>query len=336
MKWVTLSMILLCFGCVVCSAGVFSRLSSGHHGKRSEVGPSFKDWYKKLEAEKSPERDVRQDEALIRLSAENMPLRDFLRYVAARSTVSIVAEKNLDSAPVTIEVNNETVGKVLGVVARRLGVQLTRTGSLYYLGTLRPEDRGVLVRRVRRLDKEGLDAVLKVLPSENGRFTSFADGLVVFGDRVEVLERVNELLDRVETQSAPSWVIQLYLVAMHHSDLTELGLDSVPALDVSATFAMQSRGGDAVPGVSGQVSVNGGLRSVLRATRDKSSVHMVAQPLFVLLDGETSHFGVGERVPVPNNTVSDQGTVSTTGYTDVQTGLRIEVGLRELGESSDG
>jgi len=214
-----------------------------------------------------------------------------------------------------------------------LGVQVSRTGTLFFLGALRPEDKGVLVRRCRRLTGDQLREAVDVLRGQYGRVIAYPDGLVVVGDTVEVLQRVAELLDKIEAAETATWVVQLYLVSLAEKELRQLGLDLKPAVDVSATFAAASQGLTVgTPHVATHLA--GGLGAVLKAARARSSGAIVAEPLFLLGDGGKASFVRGDRVPIPQQTVSAQGTNSTSGYSYVQTGLELSVAVREVGARS--
>jgi type II secretory pathway component GspD/PulD (secretin) len=226
---------------------------------------------------------------------------------------------------------DQTIAETLNVVARRLGVEVTCQGKLYYIGSLRRQDRAVLVRRVRRLSAAELRSCVSVVSSDQGSIAAFEDGLLVIGDRVEVLSRIDELLTQVENADCATWVVQLYLVSLEDAALRELGLDARPSLEVAATFAAASAGG---PGADGLLALNGGLNAVLEAAASDGSAHMVAEPLFFLGDGGESVHKLGQNVPVPERSVSSEGTVTTVGYDNVQTGLICSVGLREVSADS--
>ena len=293
--------------------------------------PSFRRLYDELKTlPKTP--DNRQEQtARLTLAAEAMPLEAFLREVSNQAGVSIVAEERLDKLPVTLDVIDQQVSDVLGMVGRRMGVQVSRTGSLYFLGTLRPEDKGVLVRRVRRLSEKEINDAVQVLLSEFGRVRAYADGLVVVGDRVEVLQRVQELIDGIENAPAVSWVVQMHVVTITDSDLKELGLEVEPAAELAYTFSAAS-GGSVVGGVSDETAakLKAGLSGVLKVAREKGRSNVLAEPVFVLLDGGQAKYSKGQRVPIPKRVVSDQGTITTAGYDEVQTGFEMSINLREI------
>ena len=258
-----------------------------------------------------------------------MDLIAFTRMISNETGVSIVVSARLDSRPVSIEVREVEVGAVLALVARRLGVELTYSSGVYFIGELQAEDRGVYVRRVRRLDSAGLSAAIQVLLSTNGRVSTYNDGLVVVGDRVEVLQRVDDLLNQVESAGADSWVIQLHMVSTRRTDMSEFGLDITPALDVAANFASSS----AVPSPGLTRSVAAGLNAILRTAKRKEDLAVLTEPMFILVDGGEANIADGDELRVPRFSITDEGTQSVTGFEIVQTGLVINVGIRDLGSS---
>ncbi len=291
-------------------------------GKTTHGVPDFSHVYEQM-LQSLPEAAQRDDTGVkLTLSADDMPLSRFVRFISDEARVSVVVDATLDDRLVTVDVVDVPLDDLLGVVARRLNVQVTRTGRLFFIGNLRPEDRGVLVRKVGRIDKEGLRTAVGVLLSQFGQVVSFEDGLVVVSDVVEVLSRVHELLDRIDTAPVGSWVVQLHVISMSQRAESEFGFDARPALEVAATFATGSG--------SSSVDVSGGLQAMLIAEASRDDVNMVASPTFLLVDGKPSSFVDAQEIPVPVRSTSDQGTVTTLSFDVTQVGFTVSVLLREL------
>ncbi len=250
----------------------------------------------------------------------------FARLVADKTGVSIVVAQSLDSRPVSVEVADVEVGELLALVARRMGVELTVSGSSYFIGELRDEDRGLYVRRVKRLDKEGLTQAVGVMLSKIGRVVAYEDGLVVVGDRVGVLHRVAELLDKVEDAEADSWVVQLYVISTRNGEAETLGLHAEPAIEVGVSFAAASAGD-----YTSATNAAAALTAVLEAERRVEALDLLAAPMFVMSDGEMARVTDGEDVRIPRRNVSDQGTVTTVGFDTIRTGLQVEAKVRDVG-----
>lgn len=202
----------------------------------------FRALYGRLEAAKEAEVEIVEPPQLLTISTSGMPLKTFLRWLTDKSDISIICDQSLDETPVTIDVKDVPLPDVLSAVSRRMSVDLTQQGNLYYVGSLKPEDRGVLVRKVRRLSADDLNKTVQVLLTEMGRAAAYSDGLLVVGDRVRVLQRINAMLDQVESSEANTWVIQLYLISIQDTLSRELGVETTTALDIAATFATSGGG----------------------------------------------------------------------------------------------
>lgn len=233
--------------------------------------------------------------------------------------------EELDSKLLTLEIRDQPIDEVLNLVARRYDVSLRQEGKLLFVGALKPSDKAVMVRRVRRGKADQLAQLLTVYQSENGRGYSFEDGLLVVGDTVDVLRRLAEMLDQFEAIETPVWIVQLHLVSFTSAAAHDLGVDLEPAARVGLALAT----GSAAAAVSTGLSVNATLDAVLQIANQRDDVKVTAAPMFLLLDGTKSDFTQGDRVPIPRRTVSNEGTVTTSGYDYVQTGVFCEVALRE-------
>lgn len=287
--------------------------------KPAEV--TFRDVYASLaEQQQSGGESAPEEKRRMTLSVSSMPLRQFLQHISEKEGLSIICDVELDSKPVSIDVVDTDVGEILSAVARRFGADITRQDNLYYIGNLKPEDRAFLVRKVRRLSADELRQVLASMASETGRVFASNDGLVVAADRVRVLQRVSAMLDDVERQPANTWVVQLYLISTTDKASRELGVDTTLALDVSATFANNRA----------KAVTDGAFKAILKAARSSTDFSVLAEPMLLMVDGGTSSIKDGEKIPIPRRTVSDSGTVTTTGYDYVDTGIIVQAILREM------
>jgi type II secretory pathway component GspD/PulD (secretin) len=233
--------------------------------------------------------------------------------------------EELDDKRLTLEIRDQPIDEVFNLVARRYDVSLRQEGKLLFVGPLKPSDKAVMVRRVRRGKADQLAQLLTVYQSEHGKGYSFEDGLLVVGDTVDVLRRIAEMLDQFEAVETPVWIVQLHLVSFTSAAAHDLGVDIEPAARVGLALAA----GSAAAAVDTALSVNATLDAVLQIANVRDDVKVTAAPMFLLLDGTKSDFTQGDRVPIPRRTVSNEGTVTTSGYDYVQTGVQVEVALRE-------
>jgi type II secretory pathway component HofQ len=219
-----------------------------------------------------------------------------------------------------VNIKDTEVMDVLSVVARRYGVDITQQGGVYYIGSLQAQDRAILVRKVKRLSAKEITDMVGTLSSEVGRVSASSDGLTVVGDRVRILQNINSMFNQVESAQTNTWVLQMYLISGSTSASREIGLDTTATFDLAASFAASKS----------KIDTLGAFNTVLKAARGDSRYEIIAEPMMLLTDGGNSSIQDGETIPIPHRPVSDAGTVTTTGYEYVKTGIVINTGLREM------
>lgn len=172
--------------------------------------------------------------------------------------------------------------------------------------------------------------------------TALPDGLVIVGDRLEVIERLVDMFDRLESAPSVVWCVQLHVISMSDSDLLDFGLDVNPALELAAGYANLSNvTKDLTLGVAQGIRGEGGasvadasLSAVLRATRERKSMRIVADPLFTCVDGSPATVTRGLKIPVRQSVISgpNGGTVSNN-VRFIQTGLEATATVREISDT---
>ncbi len=288
-----------------------------------EQQPDFTAFYELLE-ETARENTHTEEVKKITLSTAKMALVDFLRFVVDQTGLSIVCDQQLDALPVNINVVDTDVKDVLSAVARRYGVDITEQGNVLFIGTLKPQDRALLVRKVKRLTADEITGMVNTLTSEVGKVAASSDGLTVVGDRVRVLQNVSNMLDQVERAQTNTWLLQMYLISGNNNVSNELGFKTAASFDIAATLANSQSA----------ITSLGVFNAVLASARSKSHYQIIAEPMMLITDGGASSIQDGETIPIPRRTVSDSGTVNTTGYDYVKTGIVVNTSLREMSATS--
>ena len=161
--------------------------------------------------------------------------------------------------------------------------------------------------------------------------------MVVVGDTVEVLQRVNELLDGIDAAPSWSWVVQLEIISFDAAKTRDLGLDVAPVADLTLKLAQTaaepaSGVASAIRGIQGNESLNMSINAVFQAARENREVRMEAEPLLLVVDGQTATVSKGVQVPIVQNAVSPYGTTTVQSVTYKPTGLQVSVTMRDLGQ----
>jgi type II secretory pathway component GspD/PulD (secretin) len=299
--------------------------------KRAVIKTPFEELYTRLEQKQDYSVSTAKEWPKIDISVSGIELSVVLRSIADQSKVSVMAQEGLEKLQCYLDVQQQPVDQVLQALARRLGVQLSQQGEIFFLGNLRAEDRGVLVRRATRLSPDDLKRAVSVVLSKDGKVETYPDGVVVVGDVQTVLEKVAQLIDSVEQVPVTTWIMQLYIVSISQQKLMDIGMDTQLTGQLSASI-MVDKFNPIHDVMTKQASA--ALTSVLSLTRDTQDGSLVASPTFLLIDGEHGKFRSGQQVVIPRKAVTDQGTVTTTGYDIIPVGTSIDVGLRELGNNT--
>lgn len=223
-----------------------------------------------------------------------------------------------------------TLEQALSIVARTLETDVVQDGNLWFLGQIRPEDKGILVRRIRRLTPEEAAAAVSGLASANGRVLTSPDGLMILSDKESVLRRVHELIETMEAVETVTWICQLYLTRGVIDEIRKAGVDFVPAGEVGVTFATAAEGLSNVPKAG--LKIDTAFAALLRAEYLSSKGHGVASPLIVMGDGQKSRVRDGRTIPVILRTASATVGTVTSDVEFVKVGTSIEASCREVGD----
>lgn len=267
-------------------------------------------------------------EASLSLVIAEMPLVEVLRLLSETTGLSFVAEADLDEKVVTVEAKDVSIERLMHMISRRIGVDVHRVGDVWYVGSFKEEDRAILVRRVKRLSPPEVQEAVTVLLSSEGRVAVYDDGLVVIGDRLQLVSRIASLLDEIEKNEGAVWAVQLWLVSISSGDVLDIGVDVAPSLDVAVAFAEGSASGMA------STALSGGLSAILEAAEEQTGAEMVMEHMALMRDGVEHAFFEGQQFPVRLNRVSDEGTSTVANIEFVEVGVQLDGSLRDFSSNS--
>lgn len=255
---------------------------------------------------------------LITLSANQMPLSHFCRILSDTFNVGIVFSDQLKSSTVSAEFKNTDIDTVFTLLSRQLGVELVQLGNTYYLGTLKDEDRAIFIRKVLSHDEQNLEQIISTLTSPVGKGKVLSGKIVLVSDKDFVIRRMIESFDKLEKLCQQCWIVQLYFLVLRKDALAEGGLSMSTSGTISYNISENS------------IDVKDfKIEGLFSGLLQSSYADLFASPMFVLRDGITGVWSDGQRVPIPKRTVSDYGTVTTTGFDYVETGLEVKAQCKE-------
>ena len=178
---------------------------------------------------------------LLSLSCYNMPLSLFCRILSDKFSIGMVYAESLSNKVITSEFKDTDLISVLNVISRQLSVDIVRVGNTYFIGALRPEDRGILVRRVLGYDSSELQGIVSSMLSTTGKSSVMSkSSVVVVADHESVVRRISEMLDYLDSIDSSTWILQLCFVILRKDALTEAGFDVTSSGTISYNISENS------------------------------------------------------------------------------------------------
>ena len=285
-----------------------------------ECKPYFKDYYSSRE-EIENNKILANDYRKFTFSANKMPLRDFTLFVSRLANVSIVYNQKLSDSLVSGDFINESVTDILNGVSRSLDVNLIRNGeNLYYIGSIPDDEKACFVCRVYGYKPEDIKKSIETLSGFSGKCNVTNNGVLVVTDKESIISRVYQLVGDFQRFVPDTYILQFYLVTFKDEKSLSMGLDLYSSGELSLLLSDSSLKFNAT-------NFGWRLNQVLSGKNYGSRI--ISSPLMLLVAGVPCVWQNGSSIPVPQKTVSDSGTVTTSGFTNVDVGLKIEVTLRE-------
>ena len=308
-------MVLVCF-----STGCNKR-------ENKAIKPTFGDFYEQYEPKEKKDQSMRFEDRRLTLAVRDLPLLDFARVLHDEFDVTIILQEGLTNKKVTIEAKDQPLADVIRFVGRSLDTDVVEAGPrLWYIGSESASDRSTIVLRLPRLGRDDLISALETIGgADEPKIFVSNDGLAVITDDQGGLSRIMRFKNEIEMMPSPTWAVQLYVVSMSERQAWEFGFQVNHAVSIAGRFADAS-GGPAFKASS----IDASLDALLIADRETSQAVVDTRPLMLCADGEDIRFFSGETIPIPERTVSDNGTVTESGYTFQDIGFEVNLMVREM------
>lgn len=270
-----------------------------------------------------PVESEKVDQVFLTVSCHKMPFSVFSRVLSDKFEIGVVFSEKLAEKEITAEFKKTDLQSVMNVVARQLDVDVVRVGNTLFIGPLRAEDRGILVRRVYGYSKDSLVSLIGSVLSEKGKSSVTDLGVIVAVDHESVIRRLAEMLDYLDSMEQPTWILQLCFVILRRDALLEGGLKTTASGTISYNIA------------DSQVDFKDlKIDGILNAVSNSSYADLYASPMLLCRDGQKAVWKNGQKVPIPRKTVSDYGTVTVSGYDYVDVGFNVEVQISDSKKGS--
>ncbi|MEM7811721.1 MAG: hypothetical protein AAF532_09620 [Planctomycetota bacterium] len=268
-----------------------------------------------------------EDDPVITLAAEGIPLGLLLDEVSRQTDRNIVAATSVLTDPIAVRMTAVPLPEAVNVIARQAGVGVNRIGETTVVGPLRDDDRVTVVRHVPGRTADELEEAIAETLTGSGGIVAFDDGLIVLSDTASNLPAVTETVDKLAAHRTTPWSVQLVVVGSSATETEDLGIEVTPTASLTASAIATSGAANLVG------TVTGGLDAVLRAVAESSAASVVADPLLMVTDGGESRYDRTARIPYVVSATTEAGVVVQTGIQTIDAGLRMTVSARTVAES---
>jgi len=238
----------------------------------------------------------------------------------------IFADVSADSL-ITADFVDEEFVRILSGIARLLGLGYVKVGQGWYVGKLSRTDRVYMVGKIPRTkSKQGTREILGNVISESGTMWADEDGVFIVFDNEEGLERVRNVIDELGQAPGDVWVVQLYVWRLLESRQNENSIEIRPGFELSARLA------EGAGLIESGVDIVGSSKVLFRYLKTYVGSEIVSEPLILVRDGGKARLRSGTRVPFIRTVInSENGVVETVGVEFVETGLTVDVSMRDYG-----
>ncbi len=230
----------------------------------------------------------------------------------------------------------DVVGDFNGVPAslaiRSLAMQLEekqdvirRDKNVYLIGQATHDDMVVRVYHIAGESAESYKSAFSALLSSQAKVAVVNDTLVC-KDIPTGIANVDLLFNSI-TSARGQYVVEVKFVEVNRSWAKSYGLkfENLGKLDLNAVFGGGVESSTAIAGLQ--------LSALLDANETQNGAVLVTTQRVHCIEGKDSDMQVGQTVPIAKKSVSDNGTVTTTDFEYVDTGMLLSVSVRS---ESDG
>ena len=225
--------------------------------------------------------------------------------------------------PVRVTANGITPSVVLQTILSQFENEymvIRRSPDTYLVG--KPESADLVVRVFTLPDPEQTSQAqnaIKTIGSEAVQVSLVGDRVVV-KDTVDGMRRI-EMMYNALLAAEGQYTVEVQFIELNRALSRRLGVDwnLSGVMQFDASLAGQA------------VDTNAAMSTVLQATieadEEQRHARLLTSATLHCIEGKEALLQTGTTTPVPLRTVSPEGTITTTGYDQIDTGLLLKVGV---------
>lgn len=284
--------------------------------------------------------------SLVTMDFEEAEIRDVIRVLAMASGMNMVIGKDVE-AMVTISLKDVPWERALDVVLRTYNFTYKKEENLIRIMTfekVKQEERDIpLVTEIIYLNfadvSELKDTLTKMLSDRGSIEVDERTNSMLITDIPAKVENAKKVAQELDTRT-PQVLIEAMLVDVKLTKDDELGINW-KIIHADRHYAWQDKTTSnnyieqpATPmsAISSSAIKLGFLQrmgtfrldGLIQAWMQDAKANILASPKIISLDNRTAEIEIKSQVPYTETTTTDQGTVATTQFKDVITGLKVK------------
>lgn len=263
----------------------------------------------------------------VSLDADGLPAEIVLSMLADELGVSIVAPEGSDE-PMTLRVIDADGEGILRAVADRLGMAVEYSdGVVRFLPATESRSEGYVLLLPGYEDPDEVANALTGLGG-SGTVVKRLGGRVMVTGSAQALSAVEEFAAQL-ARGPDGWLLEVRVFQVSDTLRRDLGLDVAVTL-LARSGLRAGAGFEELETPAGGLLIDA-LVEATGAARDVDSwAELLSVGTLFLLEGTDARLQSGSVVPVPRRTVSNEGTVTTTGFDFIDTGITVEASGRRV------
>ena len=261
-------------------------------------------------------------EVKVSLRADGVAFKWAAQEIAGVAGVSVVVGPDVADLPVVADLRDVVLRRAAELIAQQVDRVPVWDGSVLLFQKSTDLERGYTVVMPGGFDAEGVGTFVKDVGGDGVSVQVVGDRLFVAGPKggVEAVEDLRELLGF----GPDAWAVEVRAVELSQSFARELGLAWTVGGKLAVGFGADDVGLLASAPITG-AAASALVEVVAKAEARKRDAAVFAQGLLRVVEGGRATMTRGDKVPIPQRRVSDQGNVTITGYTFIETGFTLSV-----------
>jgi type II secretory pathway component GspD/PulD (secretin) len=249
----------------------------------------------------------------ISLDAKGAEAADVLRLIAKLGNCSLVVDNDI-KGPVTVALKGVTVEQALDLITMSYGwtwkmvdKTIVVAGSQKVKDTIEPQETAIF--SLKYASPADITSKLNLyVPVDRVRVDNRTNTVFVTGTRDE-LAKVKQMVEALDIP-IPQVAIVARVEEISSSAMRKLGIDwDFGKLQIDTTVA--------------PIGVSLGYESTLKILEDNGDAVSLAKPGITTLDGNEANILLGDKVPVPIETIEKEQVVKNVQFVEVGVKLKI-------------